>query len=62
MNFLTAILAVLGVASTLGGFSIWFARGRGRESIRLLQINISAYKDAEKLKDQRIAYLRGNLW
>lgn len=61
MNFFTAILAALGVACTAGAISIWFARGRGNESIRLLQINISAYKDAEKLKDQRIVYLEGQL-
>ena len=61
MGILTATLAILSLASLAGAASIWFARGRGSETIKLLQINIQTYKDAEKLKDQKIAYLEGQL-
>lgn len=53
------ILAVLAVISSLGGASAWFARSRGVSTVSLLKTNIEAYKDAEKLKDARIAYLEG---
>jgi hypothetical protein len=61
MEIITAILAVISLATLAGAASIWFARGRGTETIKLLQINVDSYKDAEKLKDQKIAYLEGQL-
>lgn len=62
MNYFVALAAILGIAITAGGISVWFKRGQGNESIKLLQTNIAAYKDAEKLKDQRIAYLEGQVY
>lgn len=61
MEFPTIILAVLGIIATLGGTVAYFARSRGTETIKLLQTNIAAYKDSEKLKDARIYYLEGQL-
>lgn len=61
MDFPTEILAILGIVAAAGTLTAYFFRSRGNESIRLLEINIQAYKDAEKLKDQRIAYLEGQL-
>lgn len=55
------ILAVLGVVAAAGGVAAYYTRGRGVGTIDLLQKNIDAYKDSEKLKDQRIAYLEGQL-
>lgn len=61
MELPTTILAILGIAAVMGAVSAYYARGRGVGTITLLQTNIQAYKDAEKLKDQRIAYLEGQL-
>jgi len=61
MNFTLLIPAVLVLIAALGAVTAYFARSRGVETIRLLQINIQSYKDAEKLKDARIAYLEGQL-
>lgn len=55
------ILAVIAIAAAAGGVTAYYKRSAGVESIRLLQINIQSYKDSEKLKDQRIAYLEGQL-
>lgn len=61
MNALQIILAVLAFAVTAGGISVFFKRGSGLETIKLLQINVAAYQDSEKLKDARITYLEGQL-
>lgn len=61
MDIPTIILGVLGIAAIAGALAAWFSRSRGTETIKLLQANIDAYKDAEKLKDQRIAYLEGQV-
>lgn len=61
MELPAIILAVAAVISSVGAATVWFARSRGNETIRLLEINIQSYKDAEKLKDQKIAYLEGQL-
>lgn len=61
MNIPTLVLAALGFALAAGGIAAWFSRGRGQGTIDLLQTNIQAYKDAEKLKDEQITYLRGQL-
>lgn len=59
---LPAIIAVIiTLAVAAGGATAFFARSRGTETISLLQTNIQAYKDAEKLKDARIVYLEGQL-
>jgi hypothetical protein len=58
MNYISIILALLGVAVAAGAVTAWFKRSAGKER---LQTNINAYKDSEKLKDQRIAYLEGQL-
>lgn len=61
MDLPTIILAVLAVAVAAGGITAYYKRSAGEQTISLLQANIQAYKDAEKLKDQRIAYLEGQL-
>lgn len=55
------IVAAIGVIAAAGGATAWFARSRGSNTIDLLQTNIDAYKDAEKLKDARILYLQGQI-
>lgn len=61
MNYPTIILAILGMAAMAGGVTAYYKRSEGQETISLLQANIQAYKDSEKLKDSRIAYLEGQL-
>lgn len=61
MELPSAILAVVAVIVAAGGVTAYYKRSAGVESIKLLQINVAAYKDSEKLKDQRIAYLEGQL-
>lgn len=61
MDYSTVIVAVLGVAAAAGGIAAWFSRSRGTDTVKLLQANIDAYKDSEKLKDARIFYLEGQL-
>lgn len=61
MNTLQIILVIFGLSTTAGAMTVYYRRGGGNESIRLLQINIQAYKDSEVLKDRRIAYLEGQL-
>lgn len=58
---LAITLSVLGIIGSLGGLAAWFSRSRGLQTINLLEKNIEAYKDSEKLKDDRIAYLEGQL-
>lgn len=55
------ILAVLGVIVAAGLTTAYFARSRGTETIKLLQMNIQAYKDSETLKDAKILLLQGQL-
>lgn len=61
MNTASLVLTTLGIIGTLGGLAAWFSRSRGLQTINLLEKNIEAYKDSEKLKDDRIAYLEGQL-
>lgn len=61
MTLPAVILTVLGLVAALGVIVAYFARSRGTETINLLQSNINAYKDSEKLKDARIFYLEGQL-
>lgn len=61
MNVASAILAILGVAAVAGVLTAYYKRSEGKETISLLETNVQAYKDSEKLKDQRIAYLEGQL-
>lgn len=61
MDLPALILAILGVIATLGGTAAYFKASAGESNRKLLESNISAYKDAEKLKDARIAYLEGQL-
>lgn len=61
MDYAAIILIVLGIVGTAGVLAAYYKRGNGNETVRLLQINVTAYQDAEKLKDQRIAYLEGQL-
>lgn len=56
------IIAIITLAVAAGGATAFFARSRGQGTIQLLQTNIQAYKDSEKLKDQRIAYLEAQLY
>lgn len=55
------ILAIIGVVASLGATTAYFKRSSGVETIKLLQQNVDAYKDSERLKDARIAYLEGQL-
>lgn len=55
------VLAGIAIAGAAGALTAYFLRGRGKETIELLETNISAYKDSEKLKNQRIAYLEGQI-
>ena len=61
MDVTHIILASLAVLAAAGATTAYFARGRGTETIKLLQANIDAYKDSEKLKDARIVYLEGQI-
>lgn len=56
------ILAVIAIAAACGGIAAYFSRSRGSETIKLLQQNVDAYKDAEDLKDKRIKYLEGQVY
>lgn len=62
MNVPELILAIIGLAVAAGATTAYYNRSRGKETISLLQTNIQAYKDSEKLKDQRIAYLEGQVY
>lgn len=61
MDLPAIILAILAITVAAGGTTAYFNRGRGKATIDLLQANIDAYKDSEKLKDARIVYLEGQL-
>lgn len=61
MDLPQIIIAVIGTVAAIGATIAYFARSRGSETIKLLQTNIDAYKDSEKLKDNRITYLEGQL-
>lgn len=61
MTLSELILAILALAVAGGTTAAYFWRSRGKETIELLQTNIQAYKDSEKLKDQKITYLEGQL-
>lgn len=61
MDYPTIILATLGIAAAAGFLTAYYRRSEGKETISLLETNITAYKDSEKLKDARIAYLQGQL-
>lgn len=61
MELPSIILATLGIAAAAGVLTAYYRRSEGKETISLLETNITAYKDSEKLKDQRIAYLEGQL-
>lgn len=55
-------LAILGVAVAAGSVTAYYKRSEGMGSIKLLQTNIQAYQDAERLKDQRITYLEAQVY
>lgn len=55
------VLGVIGFLAAGGATTAYFARSRGSETIRLLQVNIQSYKDAETLKDARITALEVQL-
>lgn len=61
MNYISVILSILGLVALAGTATAYFKRSAGMGTIELLRTNIEAYKDSEKLKDQRIAYLEGQL-
>lgn len=61
MNLPTIILAILGIAAAAGVLTAYYRRSEGKETISLLETNIQAYKDSERLKDGRISYLQGQL-
>lgn len=55
----TIVLGIIGFAAAAGASAVFFKRGSGVETINLLKTNIGAYKEAIKLKDERITYLEG---
>lgn len=60
MDIPELLIAILTVATAVGTLSAaYFLRGRSTENRKLLESNILAYKDAEALKDQEIAYWKG---
>ncbi len=61
MDLPTVILSGLALAAAAGGTTAYFSRGRGKATIDLLQTNIEAYKDSEKIKDAQILYLKGQV-
>lgn len=61
MNAITIVGGVMGVVAALGLITAYFRRSAGTETIKLLQANVAAYKDSEVLKDQTIAYLKGQI-
>ncbi len=61
MDLPALILAILAVVGAAGITTAYFSRGRGKATIDLLQTNIEAYKDSDKLKAARILYLEGQL-
>lgn len=61
MEISEIVIAVIAVTSAIGGAAAFYGSQRGKGTVKLLQANIEAYKDSEKLKDQRIAYLEGQL-
>ena len=62
MNIPQIILVIVAVAAAFGATAAYFSRSQGTNTIRLLQQNIEAYKDAEKMKDERIKYLEGQIY
>lgn len=62
MNLPTIILAILGIAAAAGILTAYYKRSEGKETERMLLVNIQAFKDSEKLKDQRISYLEGQIY
>lgn len=61
MEISQVILAVLAVAVAAGGVTAYFKRSEGQGTIQLLEANVKAYQDSEKLKDARILYLEGQI-
>lgn len=62
MNLLSIVLAVLGITATVGIGWAYFRASAGKANRELLESNIVAYQDAIKLKEQRIAYLEGQVY
>lgn len=62
MELPSLILTVLGIAAAAGAATAYFKRSAGKESNSLLMNNIEAYKDAIKLKDEQITYLKGQVY
>lgn len=61
MDLPATIVATLAIIVAAGGITAYYKRSAGMETMQLLKTNIEAYKDSEKLKDQRIVYLEGQL-
>lgn len=61
MDIPEIIVAILGLVVAAGVTVAYFARSRGSETIRLLQVNVQSYKDESTLKDARIAALEVQL-
>ena len=62
MNAPTIILSTLGIIAAAGGMTAYFKSSAGKSNRELLESNVEAYKDSAKLKDQRIAYLEGQVY
>lgn len=58
MDISAIILAVIGVIAAAGGVTAYFARSRGSETIKLLQVQIQSYKDSEALTTAKILALQ----
>lgn len=58
MELSSIILAVIGVIVAAGVTTAYFARSRGSETIKLLQVQIQSYKDSEVLTAAKILALQ----
>lgn len=61
MGLSEIIVAVIAVIIAAGGISAYYKASTGQSTITILQANINAYKDSEKLKDARIVLLEGQV-
>ncbi len=62
MNLPSLILTILGIAAIAGVAWAYLRASAGKTNRELLESNIEAYKDAIVLKDQEIAYWKGQAY
>lgn len=62
MEISEIVLVVLTILVALGGSTVIFKASSIKANRALLESNIKQYQIAEKLKDERIAYLEGQVY